>query len=102
MNRTIELIGHITEDGELETKLPAGLPSGEVRVTIELPAETDEPDLTAEEVAELLRPEPPMSGAQIAAALESGELDTSAWWDVQDGASWVEEHRRQRRERRKW
>ncbi|MCC7449148.1 MAG: hypothetical protein IT324_17145 [Anaerolineae bacterium] len=41
MNRTIELIGHITENGELEAKLPAGLPSGEVRITIELPPEAE-------------------------------------------------------------
>jgi len=59
VNRTIELIGHITEDGELEAKLPAGLPSGEVRITIELPTDTDKPDVTAEEVAELLRDSQP-------------------------------------------
>ncbi len=34
---TIELTGHITEDGKLEVDLPEGLPVGDVKVTIELP-----------------------------------------------------------------
>ncbi len=32
--KTVELIGRITEAGELEIELPAGLPPGEVQITI--------------------------------------------------------------------
>ncbi len=35
---TIELNGRINEEGELEIELPEGLPVGNVKVTIELPA----------------------------------------------------------------
>ena len=34
---TIELIGRITEDGQLDVQLPNGLPVGEVVIRIELP-----------------------------------------------------------------
>jgi hypothetical protein len=39
---TIELRGRINDDGELEVKLPEGLPRGEVKVTIEVAAEDHE------------------------------------------------------------
>lgn len=94
---TLELTGRINERGELEADLPEGLPPGEVQITIQLP---DEVPLTDEEVAELLRPVPPKSGAEIAAALD--EYDLSEWTDVGDGAEWVEEQRKKRRARRKW
>ena len=31
----IEILGHINENGQLEFELPANLPSGDVRITIE-------------------------------------------------------------------
>jgi hypothetical protein len=36
---TIELHGRINEAGKLEVDLPEGLPAGDVKVTLELPAE---------------------------------------------------------------
>jgi len=59
--------------------------------------ELPETPLTDEEIAELRRPESPKSGAEIAAMLESGELDVSAWSDVGDGAEWVERQRQKRK-----
>jgi hypothetical protein len=40
---TIELRGRINEEGKLEVDLPGGLPTGEVKVTIEVPAEENRP-----------------------------------------------------------
>ena len=94
---TIEIMGRITEDGKLEAELPAGLPAGEVQITVEIP----EPTWTEEELKELLRIEP-LSGAEIVALLDSGELSTDAWDDPRDGATWVEEERAKRLERSKW
>lgn len=61
----------------------------------EPPLEDVEP-LTNEEIAEMLRPEP-MTGAEIVAA----EL-TGGWADlgITDGAKWVQEQHRKRREKR--
>jgi hypothetical protein len=97
---TFELTGRINEKGQLEADLPEGLPPGEVQITIQLP---DEAPLTDEEVAELLRPPDHYpTGAEIVAAMKSGELDASEWTDVGDGLEWVEAQREKRRERRKW
>ncbi|MCQ3930640.1 MAG: hypothetical protein DPW16_09275 [Chloroflexi bacterium] len=54
--------------------------------------------LTDEEIAEMLRPEP-MTGAEIVAAGLTG-----GWADmgIADGAEWVQEQRRKRREKRGW
>ncbi len=54
--------------------------------------------LTNEEIAEMLRPEP-MTGAEIVAAGLTG-----GWADlgIPDGAEWVQEQRRKRREKRGW
>jgi hypothetical protein len=35
----IELRGRINDEGKLEVDLPRGLPAGEVKVTVEVPAE---------------------------------------------------------------
>lgn len=59
----IELQGRITEQGRLEIELPAGLPAGEARVTIEIPTL----DWKAEELAETLKVQP-LTGAEIVAA----------------------------------
>ncbi len=40
---TIELHGRISEEGKLEVDLPQGLPAGDVKVTIEVPAEDKQP-----------------------------------------------------------
>ncbi|HEY0783569.1 MAG TPA: hypothetical protein VGE98_14010 [Thermoanaerobaculia bacterium] len=95
MTTTIELQGRITDEGELELDLPAGLPAGDARVTIEL---TPEPDWDPAELEELLRIEP-LTGKEI---VEAGL--TGAWKDegITSGADWVEKHREQRRERHQW
>ncbi len=56
---TLELQGRITENGDLELRLPAGLPAGEVTVRIVVP--DDSPDKeqqpwTDAEIREMLRP----------------------------------------------
>ena len=94
----IRLTGHITKKGELEIKLPEGLPVGEVRVVIKIPdadqAWEEEP-WTEEEIQELLRFRP-MTGAEIVAAGLTG-----GWEDqgITDSVTWVEEVRRKARER---
>lgn len=90
----IELNGLITEDGELKLDLPSGLPPGEARITIEIPAE---PVWTEDELKWALQTTP-MTGAEI---VEAGL--TGGWEDqgITDGATWVEEQRQKRRERRR-
>ena len=90
----IELNGQITDSGKLEADLPPGLPPGKVRITIEI-----ETTWTDEELAELLTPAPPLTGREI---VESGLL--GGWKDsgISDGAAWVDELRRQQRERAQW
>lgn len=95
----IEVTGRITENGELEVKLPDGLPAGEVQVQIVLnpPERPVEPETwDQDELAELLRIEP-LSGAEIIAAGLAG-----GWEDkgITDSSTWVEEQRRKRREAR--
>jgi hypothetical protein len=51
-------------------------------------------DWTDEELAELLKPGIPKTGAEIAAMVESGELDASAWSEminphIADPVEWV-------------
>jgi hypothetical protein len=127
----ISVVGRINEVGELELeKLPALRP-GKVQVTIselidaELPWE--ERPWTPEEIQELMKSKP-KTGAEIAAMILSGEVDTSLWaedtvnepssqwgkqlvallneldtseWqakDIDDPVAWVKEQRRQKRE----
>jgi hypothetical protein len=91
---TIRLDAEITEDGHLKVELPDGLPVGKVQIALEIP----ETPWTDEELAALMKPEP-MTGAEIVAAgLTGGWRDL----DIPDGATWVEEQRRKRKERRNW
>jgi hypothetical protein len=94
----IELRGRITEAGQLEVKLPEGLPPGEVRVRIELAEGEDVPPFTDEEVDELMQITP-MTGAEIVAAGLTG-----GWQDlaISDSTAWVKAVRRRRKERRAW
>jgi len=91
---TIYLDGKITERGQLEVDLPAGLPAGKARVTIEVPS----PDWTAEELAKALKVQP-LTGAEIIAAGLTGGWKEE---EVESGAEWVERRRRERREQRQW
>lgn len=58
----------------------------------------EEQPWTQEELRELMRPDP-KSGAEIAAMIESGEVDTSVWaaMNIPDVVEWVQELRRQER-----
>lgn len=103
---TIHLTGRITEKGELEVKLPEGLPPGEVEVTVEVPIQPEElpweeRPWTEEEIQEMLKPRPPKTGAEIAAEIER---DGGGWehYGITDSAKWVEEQRRKRSERNQW
>lgn len=91
----IELNGRITEKGKLEVDLPPGLPPGEARVTIDIPSKTA---WSSEELDRALEIEP-LTGAEIVAAGLAG-----GWEDegIYDGAEWVDEQRRRRREQRSW
>lgn len=77
------LKGHITDQGELKLDLPAGLPAGEARITIEIPGL--DPSLKVV----------PMTGAEI---VKAGLL--GGWEGIPEGTAWVEEQRTRRRERR--
>ncbi len=81
----VELPGHITEDGQLIIKLPAGLPAGDVTVTLELP---DEDEWTDDEIRAFMNIQPAASGAEMAARLDA--IDTSEWLDIDDPVAWVE------------
>ncbi len=91
---TIRLTGDITENGQLQVELPLGLPSGRVEISIEIPTET----WTDEELHQLMHPEP-MTGSEIVAAQLTG-----GWSDagIIDGAAWVQEQRRKRKDQREW
>jgi hypothetical protein len=89
----IQLNGLITEEGTLKLELPAGLPVGEARITIEIPSE---PRWTAADLDRVLQTTP-MTGAEI---VKAGLLGGWEGMGINDGAGWVEERRRARRERR--
>ena len=60
--------------------------------------DSEETPLSEAELTELLRSEP-MTGAEIVAA---GLTGTWADLGIEDGAEWVNEQKRKRRERNKW
>lgn len=90
----LRLTAEITEAGELKVDLPSGLPPGKVEIVIQI---NNDP-WTHEDIVRLMKPEP-LSGAEIVASGLTG-----GWKDenIADGAAWVEEQRRTRRERRGW
>lgn len=101
----IKLTGKINEQGELEVKLPKGLPHVAVNLTMELLDESkdsaweDQP-WTDEELEALLKTHP-KTGAEIAAWLSSEEF--TGWEHIgMSGEEWVEEQRRKDRERSQW
>lgn len=97
----IELRGRITEDGKLEVDLPAGLPPGDVRITLHAqPATliTDNLPWTEEELDAALT-FVPRTGAEIIA---SGVVGSWADEGIEDSLDWVLEQRRKRQEQRQW
>lgn len=89
---TIQIDGRVTDDGQLQFDLPADLPPGDARITIEVGAQ--EVDLsqqfTDEEIADLLT-FTPKSGAQIVAEGLVGGWEHKG---IEDSVEFVEELRR--------
>jgi hypothetical protein len=87
---SIRVIGQVTEEGELQFTLPEDIPAGEVEIIIRWQeTETSEdvpPPFTDEELAELLKPEPPTPGHLI---------ETGVWQDsgIEDSVEWVQQQR---------
>jgi hypothetical protein len=102
---TIELTARVSETGELKVQLPAEFRSNEVRVRVE--ALEDEQDQekpweerpwTREEIEELLQPNP-QTGSEIA---KSPAIGSWSHLGIEDSAEYVEQLRRQRKERHQW
>jgi hypothetical protein len=90
-----ELTGRITEEGRLEVDLLPGLPSGEARVTLQVPPDATPPGT---ELGTTVTVEP-LTGAKIVAR---GLLGGWARQAFTDGRGWVEAQGRQRREETPW
>jgi hypothetical protein len=90
---TIHLTGRITEKGELQCELPEGLPAGEAYITIEIPAEAETGADT-----ESLRVEP-LTGAEI---VKAGLVGGWEGQGISDGQTWLDQRRREQRERLRW
>lgn len=96
----LKLPGKITTDGKLIVDLPQDVQPADVLVTIEAVGEDetglDEPLWTAEELAELLTPEP-KTGAEIVAQLrKEAPIKFRGLTDEMDSEEWVQEQRRKR------
>src|SRR5690349_1045537 len=100
----LALHGRINEAGQLEVELPDGLPVGEVDVVIRLsPADDwERQPWTEAEIREATTFGQGKTGAEIVTMLESGELDTSTWldMDIPDSVAWIKEQRRQQQAKR--
>ncbi len=95
----ITIKGYI-ENGELKVDLPENVADGEVEVKIaveDISANVDEP-LTDEQIDALMRPSP-KTGAEIIAAGHTGGWEHKG---ITDSVEWLQNRRRQRREKRGW
>ncbi len=95
---SVELLGRIDETGNLEISQPPGLHAGaRVKVIItELDDEQwEERPWTEAELRELMKPDEPKTGSEIAAWLQANP-DTGGWaeMDIPDVSEWVRELRR--------
>jgi hypothetical protein len=90
----IHLNGLITDQGELKLDLPSGLPAGEARITIEIPTEAQWTIKDLDRALTIV----PMTGTEIVKAGLVGGWEEAG---IADGASWVDEQRSKRRERRR-
>lgn len=93
--KIVKLKGRVTETGILEWALPASLPPGEARITLEI---TPESVWSPEDLEQALRIEP-LTGAEIA---KRGLLGGWADQNLPEGAEWVEIQRQKRREQSGW
>src|SRR5258708_17540675 len=103
MMTTLELQGRITESGNLEVQLPAGLPAGEVTIRIEVPdheSDWENQPWTEEELRELMKPNP-KTGAEIAAMLDKMEPIELVDPEITDPVEWLQAQRRHEAERLK-
>ena len=97
----ITLKGYV-RNGKLEVELPENVTEGEAEIIVPVAAEPDyekpilgdEPPLTDEEIDDLLRRKPGMTGAEIVAA---GLTGTWKHKGIEDSVTWVKEQRRKRR-----
>lgn len=101
---TIELTVRVGENGELKVQLPDEFRSNEVRVRVEaIPGDAreipwEERPWTDEEIEELLKPNP-LPGSEIA---KSPAVGSWSHMGIEDSAQYVEELRRQRKDRNQW
>ncbi len=93
---TYHLTGHISKDGELQIRLPEGIPPGEVEVVITVPGGPAEDTAWTDEEIRQMTQVTPKTGAEIAALLDEME---AGFQHITDSAAWVEEQRRSQRER---
>ena len=96
---TVQVNGRVTPDGHLEVEIPANMPAGEVRITIEaIAADFDSSEqFNQEEIADLLT-FTPQSGVDIVAAGLVGGWEHKG---IEDSVDFVDELRR-KQERSKW
>lgn len=93
------LIGRVSKDGELQIRLPEGIPPGEVEVVISVPGTTlDDAPWTDEEIRQMMQVEP-KTGAEIAVLIDGME---AGFQHITDSVAWVEEQRREQREGSQW
>lgn len=98
---TLELPGRITETGNLEVQLPAGLPPGDVTVHIDLPgapSDWEQQPWTEQELTDLMQLDP-KTGAEIAAML--ADMPPVDFVDPQigDPVEWLQAQRRKKEDR---
>ncbi len=90
------------KDGELNIDLPENVMDGEIEVKLPVAEDAiaweDRPWME-DELEELLRPEPPMTGAEIVAAGLTGGWEHLG---IEDSVEWLNEQKRRRKEQRKW
>lgn len=94
---TLELRGRITDTGELKVELPAGLPSGEVTVRIDVPSTSgqSESEWTSEELDQALN-SPKRSLRELANWLKQ-HPPLEQWGDLSDAEDAAEYLHQQRR-----
>ncbi|MBC7871009.1 MAG: hypothetical protein H7Y09_09245 [Chitinophagaceae bacterium] len=102
MTTTNVTINCYIKNGQINIDLPENVSDGEIEVKFrvvqdEIPWE-DRP-WTEEGLAELLRPETPMTGAEIVAAGLTGGWEHLG---IEDSVEWLNEQKRKRHEKRKW
>jgi len=110
MSDMVIVDGKIDENGQLIVQLPPDAPQGDVEVIIKKRVPYTPPERTPEEIAaldaefEAMMSDPTtftglgLTAEEIANSPEIGILGT----DFPDGATYVENLRRNKRERRKW